>query len=422
MARRRKIKKHTAIRILIAVVAIILIVAIALGIFYLAAPEKFNELKDELISLVLPQDTPGGETPDRPVTPEEPETPEEPVTPEEPETPEEPDVQPTLEGTLEMTVIDIGQGDCIFLQFPDGQTMIMDAGSEFASANEYDQLTAHLDMRGVEYLDYIFITHSDYDHIRYMQYILEDYEVKNIYMPMVADDMSVTWTKTVAAIEAETWTNEEGEQTPSSVFYTVGDFVIEGENWVMSCHSYLEEDYPNVRQNSSAEIKNSVSPICFLEYADRTIVLTGDSNERNEEYLTERGVLNVDADVLKVGHHGSRTSTIQQFLDAVDCEYAIISYGEDNDYGHPTPELMSRLQNYTDPTPDGDYNGFKYIYETPLDGNVSVYVDGDGTLRIDCENTDEKDFTLEWGVTAQAAMAADMILPAARRDEVQLAA
>lgn len=385
MARRRKIKKHTATKIIIAVVVILLIVAIALGIFYAVAPEEFNALKEKLF----------------------------------PSEPSSPGTQPTLEGTLEMTVIDIGQGDCIFLQFPDGQTMIMDAGSEFGSTNEYDQLTAHLTLRGIDSLDYVFITHSDYDHIRYMQDIFEDYEVKNIYMPRVADDMSATWTKTVAAIEEETWTNESGETVDSEIYYTVGDFVIQGEDWTMNCHSYLEDDYPSVKESSSAEVKNAVSPVCFLEYADRTIVLTGDSNERNEEYLLERGVLDKDADVLKVGHHGSRTSTIQEFLNAVDCEYAIVSYGEDNDYGHPTPELMSRLEDYTDVRPDNDYNGYKYVYETPKDGNVSVYVDGNGTLRIDCELTDDKDFTLNWGEVA--ASAADWLLPS-RRYEVGLAA
>lgn len=385
MARRRKIKKHTASKIIIAVVVILLIVAIALGIFYAVAPEEFNALKEKLF----------------------------------PSEPSSPGTQPTLEGTLEMTVIDIGQGDCIFLQFPDGQTMIMDAGSEFGSTNEYDQLTAHLTLRGIDSLDYVFITHSDYDHIRYMQDIFEDYEVKNIYMPRVADDMSATWTKTVAAIEEETWTNESGETVDSEIYYTVGDFVIQGEDWTMNCHSYLEDDYPSVKESSSAEVKNAVSPVCFLEYADRTIVLTGDSNERNEEYLLERGVLDKDADVLKVGHHGSRTSTIQEFLNAVDCEYAIVSYGEDNEYGHPTPELMSRLEDYTDVRPDNDYNGYKYIYETPKDGNVSVFVDGNGTLRIDCELTDDKDFTLNWGEVA--ASAADWLLPS-RRYEVGLAA
>ena len=391
MARRRKIKKNTAVKILIAVVAVILIVAIALGIFYAVAPEKFNELKDKLFSSIS-----------------------------DPNEPSSPGVQPTLEGTLEMTVLNVGQGDCIFLQFPDGQTMVMDAGSEFGSSNTYDKLADHLDVRGIQALDYMFITHSDYDHIRYVQDMLEEYEVKAIYIPRVAEDMSATWTKTIAAIKEETWTNSNGEQVLSEIFYTVGDFTIEGEDWTMSCHSYLEDDYPNVKESSSAEVKNSVSPICFLEYADRTIVLTGDSNERNEEYLLERGVLNVDADVLKVGHHGSRTSTISEFLNAVDCEYAVISYGEDNDYGHPTPELMERLEKYTDVKPDGDYNGYKYVYETAKDGNVSVYVDGNGALRIDCELTGDKDFTLNWG---EAAASADIewLLPA-RRQEVLLAA
>ena len=385
MARRRKIKKHTASKIIIAVVVILLIVAIALGIFYAVAPEEFNALKEKLF----------------------------------PSEPSSPGTQPTLEGTLEMTVIDIGQGDCIFLQFPDGQTMIMDAGSEFGSTNEYDQLTAHLTLRGIDSLDYVFITHSDYDHIRYMQDIFEDYEVKNIYMPRVADDMSATWTKTVAEIEKETWTNESGETVDSEIYYTVGDFVIQGEDWTMNCHSYLEDDYPSVKESSSAEVKNAVSPVCFLEYADRTIVLTGDSNERNEEYLLERGVLDKDADVLKVGHHGSRTSSLQEFLNAVDCEYAIVSYGEGNTYKHPHSELMSRLEDYTDVRPDNDYNGYKYVYETPKDGNVSVFVDGNGTLRIDCELTDDKDFTLNWGEVA--ASAADWLLPS-RRYEVGLAA
>lgn len=385
MAKRRSIKKHTARNILIAVVAIVLIVAIALGIFYAVAPDKFNEYKEKFFAAFRKSDPPA--------------------------------TQPTLEGTLEMTVIDIGQGDCIFLQFPDGQTMIMDAGSEFGSQNTYGELKDHLELRGVTSLDYVFITHSDYDHIRYVPDILADYEVENIYIPRVAADMSATWEKTVKAIQAETYTTENGDAAAAEVHYTVGDFVISGKDWTMNCHSYPEEDYPNVKQSSSAEIKNSVSPVCFLEYADRTIVLTGDSNERNEEYLIERGVLDVDADVLKVGHHGSKTSTIDGFLDAVDCEYAIVSYGADNEYGHPTPELMGRLENYRDVSPDDDYNGFKYVYETAKDGNVSVFIDGDGTLRIDGEKTNDKDFSLAWG-----AAAASVYCRPWRRYEVEIAA
>ena len=104
-------------------------------------------------------------------------------------------------------------------------------------------------------------------------------------------------------------------------------------------------------------------------------------------------------------------------MDAVDCEYAIVSYGADNEYGHPTPELMGRLENYRDVSPDDDYNGFKYVYETAKDGNVSVFIDGDGTLRIDGEKTDDKDFSLAWG-----AAAASVYCRQWRRYEVEIAA
>ena len=110
--------------------------------------------------------------------------------------------------------------------------------------------------------------------------------------------------------------------------------------------------------------------------------------------------------MLKVAHHGSRTSTCDEFLDAVDCEYAVISYG-DNDYGHPTTELMGRLDGYTDVKPDGDYYGFKYIYETAKDGNVNIYVDGDGTLRVDCEISDGKDFSEAYASVAIVSVTGD---------------
>lgn len=384
MARRRKIKKHTASKIIIAVVVILLIVAIALGIFYAVAPEEFNALKEKLF----------------------------------PSEPSSPGTKPTLEGTLEMTVIDIGQGDCIFLQFPDGQTMIMDAGS--TKGGSYTSIQEHLALRAVEYLDYVFITHTDQDHIKYLPDLFKEYDVRNVYMPYLQEGDITTdiWTETYEAIQNETYIDEEGNIANCQVHYNVGDYVVSGKDWEMNCHSYLEDDYP-ILKNADGHKKNAVSPVCFLEYADRIIVLTGDSNDENEPYLLKRGVLNVDADILKVAHHGARSSTSQEFLDAVDCEYAIISYGEDNTYQHPHSELMQRLENYADRTADNDYNGYKYVYETPKDGNVSVYVDGNGTLRIDCELTDDKDFTLNWGEVA--ASAADWLLPSLRY-EVGLAA
>lgn len=288
------------------------------------------------------------------------------------------------DGTLEIVVIDIAQGDSIFIRFPDGQTMLMDSGSvNFPIGNHYDRVQKVLNRYGVKALDYLFITHSDYDHVRYIDDVLNDYEIKNIYIPKIADDSNgSTWEKVAAAIANEKYTDVGGGMRNAAIRFNIGDFEISGEGWRMKCHSYLSSDYPLVTGSSEYsptspdadrdEIINSLSPVCLLEYAGRTIVLTGDSNEFNEKYLIKRGVFNgVDADVLKVGHHGSKTSTTSEFLSAVKCEYAIISYGT-NVFGHPTSEVLSRLE----------ISGCKRIFKTKEDGDITVSVRGNGRLII----------------------------------------
>ncbi len=132
----------------------------------------------------------------------------------------------------------------------------------------------------------------------------------------------------------------------------------------------------------------------YRRHAGRTVVLTGDSNEKSEEYLIGKGYFDgVDADVLKVGHHGSRSSTSNEFLNKIDCEYAIISCGADNDYGHPTPEVLERLEKYRDPVPDDDYNGYAQVYRTDKDGTVTVQVDERGVMNLISEDDATKNTT-----------------------------
>ena len=111
--------------------------------------------------------------------------------------------------------------------------------------------------------------------------------------------------------------------------------------------------------------------------------------------MLAKGYLNnIDADVLKVGHHGSKSSTSDEFLDKIDCEYAIISCGADNDYGHPTPEALTRLAEYTDVRPDDDFNGFAEVYRTDEDGTITVRVEENGALQISSADSPEKDASL----------------------------
>ena len=304
----------------------------------------------------------------------------------------EPELVP--DGTLEVKVLDIGQGDCILITFPDGQRMVMDAGNESRNDVAATALDNELANNNILTIDYLFLTHTDQDHSRDMETILEKYEVKKIYFPGANIDTSKTWERAYNAAKEETYV-ESGETKQAEYHENIGQFRIETTSWRMKCYSFEETDYPNIKNGASAENKNSVSPVCLLEYADRTIVLTGDANFKTEEYILARDYLDgVDADVLKVGHHGSETSTSTPFLNEIDCEYAVISVGEGNKYDHPRDMTLQRLEDYTDIKPDDDFNGFAEVYRTDQDGTITVRVDEKGVLQINSEKTPDKNATV----------------------------
>lgn len=298
--------------------------------------------------------------------------------------------------TLQMTVLDIGQGDCIYIAFPDGKNMMMDIGSEFGTTSPWERANAFLQERKVTQIDYLFITHGDYDHIRDAKKLLDNYEIKSLYMPLDKAQDSVTWLELLDAARAETYTDESGNKVDAAYNNNVGAYTISGENWEMKCYSFDENDFPE--KINSAEKKNAVSPICLLEYAERTIVLTGDANEMTEEYVIGKGYLdNIDTDILKVGHHGSKSSTTQAFLDKIDAEFAIISTSgtreEPNEsYTHPNPDLLARLDSYVDAVPDADYNGFRQIYITASDGDITVTIGANGGINITASEASDKNY------------------------------
>lgn len=297
--------------------------------------------------------------------------------------------------TLQMTVLDIGQGDCIYIAFPDGKNMVMDIGSEFGSTSPWNHANEFLQERKVKQIDYLFITHGDYDHIRDAKKLLDNYEIKSLYMPLEKAQDSNTWLDLLEAAENETYTDGNGNKVEAAYNNNVGVYTISGENWEMKCYSFDEVDYPS---GTNAEKINAVSPICLLEYAERTIVLTGDANEMTEEYVLSKGYLdNIDTDILKVGHHGSKSSTTQAFLDKIDAEFAIISTSGTREkpqekYTHPHPDLLARLDNYTDAVPDADFNGFRQVYITGSDGDITVTIGENGGINITASEAADKNY------------------------------
>lgn len=297
--------------------------------------------------------------------------------------------------TLQMTVLDIGQGDCIYIAFPDGKNMVMDIGSEFGSTSPWNHANEFLQERNVTQIDYLFITHGDYDHIRDAKKLLDNYEIKSLYMPLEKAQDSNTWLDLLEAAENETYTDGNVNKVEAAYNNNVGAYTISGENWEMKCYSFDEADYPS---GTNAEKINAVSPICLLEYAERTIVLTGDANEMTEEYVLSKGYLdNIDTDILKVGHHGSKSSTTQTFLDKIDAEFAIISTSGTREkpqekYTHPHPDLLARLDNYVDAVPDADFNGFRQVYITGSDGDITVTIGENGGINITASEAADKNY------------------------------
>lgn len=372
MARTRKKKIDKKLAVAIAIIAIIVI--IALVVMWFLNPEMVKGI----MAIILPeQNTP----------------------------PDNSNVSDntTVDGkVLQMTVLNIGQGDCIYIAFPDGKNMIMDIGSEFGTTSPWEHANDFLQARNVTTIDYLFITHGDYDHIREGKKLLDNYQVKNIYMPLDDAQDSNTWLKLIDACKEETYIDQNGKTVDATYNYNVGAYTISGENWEMNCFTFSEADYPEC---NDAEAINAVSPICLLEYADRTIVLTGDANEMTEEYVIGKGYLNnVDADVLKVGHHGSKSSTTDVFLDKIDAEFAIISTNGSREnkgsYGHPTDEALERLDTYVDINPDGDYNGFREVYITSTDGDITVTIGENGGLNIKASLAEDKNYGNESTVNA----------------------
>lgn len=237
-------------------------------------------------------------------------------------------------------VIDVGQGDAILVMTPDGN-MLIDTGENSGR----QALVDYLDSVNVTSFEYVVFTHPDADHIGNADYIVQNYSIKNIIMP---DRVSTTKTfeRMITAIENSQATVIEAE--PGYEFY-IGALL----NVILAPN----DDYDDT---------NDASVVIKSTFGDTSIMLTGDAEKESEADIVKLYSAEVlKCDVLKVGHHGSRTSTTQAFLDAVDPTIALISCGEGNKYGHPIPETIKRLEE----------KGIE-IYRTDKHGSIILCTDG----------------------------------------------
>ncbi|MCI8387627.1 MAG: MBL fold metallo-hydrolase [Clostridiales bacterium] len=248
------------------------------------------------------------------------------------------------DGELEVHIIDVGQGDSILVRTNAG-VILIDAGTNSAE----NDLRAHLNACGIKNIDYFICTHPHEDHIGGADMVVNEYNIGTLLMPET-DVSTVTMTKLLDAIESRDVNVEIPEVND---VYTLGDIKF----------TVLAPD-PSVSDNA-----NDSSIVIRLLYGGTAFMFTGDAEVPSEKKILETfSTFDLKCDFLKLGHHGSSTSTSQEFLDAVSPTYVAFSCKTGNSYGHPHREILERLKNFGI---DDDH-----IFRTDTMGTVVIISDG----------------------------------------------
>jgi len=261
------------------------------------------------------------------------------------------------DGRLHVTVLDVGQGDAILLEGPAGGRMLIDAGPD------PDRLLMLLDQRIPTWdrrLDVVVLTHPHEDHVAGLALLLTRYRVGAVVetgMPGPGPSD--------AAYRAEL--AARGKQTR---VVAAGDQLwLDGAR--LDVDWPLPNSVPHEPPDSGKEI-NDTSIVLELHFGARDMLFPGDAEEEIDPLLLATGLadrVGPQLDVLKVAHHGSRTATTDTLVVALRPRIAVISVGTDNDYGHPAPETLARLENVD-----------TEVYRTDLDGSVEISTDGSDLL------------------------------------------
>lgn len=223
------------------------------------------------------------------------------------------------EGTLEVHYIDVGQGDATLIKCG-SHAMLIDGGNN----NKGTTVQLYLKKQGVESLDYVIGTHPDADHIGGLDVIVYKYNCDTVIMPDYEKDTK-TYQELVDVIH---------DKNMKITYPVVGEQYALGE-------AKFTIIAPN--SNSYGGNANDYSVAILLEYGKNRFLFTGDAEEISEAEMLTNGI-DISADVYKVAHHGSRSASTQEFLNAVHPKYAVISCGEGNSYGHPHAEVLNRLR------------------------------------------------------------------------------
>jgi len=230
-----------------------------------------------------------------------------------------------LDGNLQVVFFDVGQGDAIFVETPEGHQILIDGGPSKRILGKLAMEMPFWDRT----LDLVILTHPESDHLRGLNYVLGRYKVENILWNGVLRDTEVF----------KEWQEVLKEEKANEVIAQAGQKIKAGNTKIFILYPF--ENLKGKKYKDS----NDTSVIARLVFYKNSFLFTGDATKKTEWQLLD-GEVDINSDVLKVGHHGSKTSTSKEFLKEVSPEIAVISCGRNNRYGHPHREVLQNLQDF----------------------------------------------------------------------------
>jgi competence protein ComEC len=246
-----------------------------------------------------------------------------------------PGVVPTekdVKSYLKITFLDVGQGDATFIEWPDGTQMLVDCAKDSRILEALGRVMNFYDRT----IDYVLITHPDLDHFGGCQDVITRFKVDNIVRTGAGKDYLPDWLALESEISRQ---NANKIKIDREVKIKIGESQI---SYLYPDHS-VENEWRVPGSEFNPDV-NDTSIVFKLEFGNQSAIFTGDAEEPLEKYLIDKYKEELDVDLLKVGHHGSGSSSIEPFLDVVSPEKAVISAGKDNPYGHPTRRVLKRLE------------------------------------------------------------------------------
>lgn len=255
---------------------------------------------------------------------------------------------------LTVSFINVGQGDCALIKAPGDCDILIDAGGYAQSGNSANVIAPYLISNGVTDVEYVIVSHTDTDHIVGIERMIESVDIYNIILPYGHQHTETG--KELLKIAKE--------KNINIIYFTHGDKLKIDDDIILTAI------LPDYGQYMYAKNENDTGIVLKLDYGESEFLFTGDISSDIEKYALDKYPDMLEADVLKVAHHGSKFSTCQEFLEKIDADYAYIPVGK-NTYGHPAPETLQRLD-------DAEMK----VYRADKHKDVTFYADENGIKKV----------------------------------------